>query len=343
MDIRRVLWQVAEAGFAALTRFAVSNGLILYFSKPDTPAAPDYTGAAKAEGQASIEAAVANAILNRSNQYTPYGSQTWEMTPGSPPQPGGTSAPTGSQSALAAKFGLGTTPGAPGATTGGIPQFTSRITLSPEGQQLFDADMRQKLGLSGLADTSIGQVGSALSTPLDLSASRPDYNQKVADALYGRATRYLDPQWEQYESDERTRLANAGFSMQNEGYGSAIDDFSRRRDSAYGTARDTATAMGESVGTTQRQQDISELLLQRQQPLTELNALRTGAQPGVPSFPSTNVGANAQGADLLGATQAQGQAANDIYGSQVGSYNSTVNTAGQIGTMALLGYLGLLT
>jgi hypothetical protein len=315
MDIKRFLWEVAETGFEALTRFAARNGLILYFSKPDAPTPPDYAGAATAEGQAGIQTAIVNSLLNRANQTSPLGSQTWEQT-------GTTQVP-----------GVGNQP----AVT--VPNYASSINLTPEGQQLLDADMRQKLGLAGLADTSMGQVASSISSPLDLASTRPNYNQKVADALYDRATRYLDPQWAQGESDERTRLANSGFSQQNEGYGKAIEDFGRRKEFAYGGARDTATAAGEAVGTQQRQQDIAELLLQRQQPLAELNALRTGAQPGMPGFPSTAVGANAQPANIVGATQAQGQAFNDIYGSKVGTYNSNVGAVSNAGLMAYLAYL----
>lgn len=283
--------------------------------KPDAPTPPDYVGAAKTEGSAGIQAALINAMLNRANQSTPYGSQTWEQT------------------------GTGSVPGVGGLPGFDVPQYSSSINLTPQGQQLFDADTRQRLGLSGLADTSMGQVGESLKSPLDLSSSRPGYNEKVADALYGRATKYLDPQWAQGESDERTRLANAGFSMQNEGYTKALDNFTQRKDLAYGSARDTAIAEGERTGTAQRQQDITELLMQRNQPLAELNALRTGAQPQMPGFPSTNVGVNAQPPNLLGATQAAGQAANDLYGSKVGTYNSMVGGAGQIGSAALMAAL----
>lgn len=312
MDLQRVLWQVAEKAFAAYSDWEARCGLILYFSKPDAPAAPDYKGAAQATSTGSVQAAIANALLNRANQSTPYGSQTWQQT-------GTAQVPA-----------VGTNPAVD------VPQFSSNINLTPQGQQLLDADTRQKLGLAGLADTSMGQVGSSLSSPLNLGGALPDYNQKVADALYQRSTRYLDPQWAQAETDERSRLANSGFSQQNEGYGKAIDRFGAAKEAAYGTARDQAVAAGGDVGLRQRQQSITEALMQRQQPLTELNALRTGAQPNIPSFPSTNVGANAVGPNLLGAAGQQSQYAGDIYNAQTGTYNSNIGALGNLGAMALL-------
>ena len=43
---------------------------------PAAPAAPDYTGAAVAQGAANVEAARATAKLSNPNVYSPYGNQT---------------------------------------------------------------------------------------------------------------------------------------------------------------------------------------------------------------------------------------------------------------------------
>lgn len=280
-------------------------------SKPSAPAAPDYTGAANATSQGSLQATIANALLNRSNQSNPYGSQTWQQT--------GTSTIPG----------VGTNP----AVT--VPNFSSSINLTPQGQQLFDLNQQQAVGLGNAANTSLGQATSALSSPLDTGSAMPAYNQQVADALYNRSTRYLDPQWANAADQNNDRLVNAGFSIGDEGYNRAQTQFANQKDSAYAGARDTAIQQAGTIGLQQRQQDIAEKLLQRTQPLTELNALRTGAAPQVPSFPSTNVGASAQGPNLLGAAQGQAQSANDIYNAQTGTYNSQIGAAG-----SLLGYGG---
>lgn len=46
-------------------------------SKPSSPQTPDYVGAAQATGQSNIQAAIVNSLLNRVNQTTPFGSQTF--------------------------------------------------------------------------------------------------------------------------------------------------------------------------------------------------------------------------------------------------------------------------
>jgi hypothetical protein len=316
MDLRRVLWEVAEKASETLADWAARSGLILYFSKPDAPAAPDYVGAAKATSAGSTQAAIANALLNRATQNTPFGSQTWTQT-------GTTQIPA-----------VGTDP----AVT--VPQFASDVKLTPTGQQLLDTSQRQQLGLAGLADTSMGQLSGAINKPLDLGQALPNYNQSVADALYARQARYLDPQWNLAEQNERSRLSNAGFSEGDLAQRKAMDAFDASKEAAYGTARDAAIAAGGNVGLQQRQQSVSEALLQRQQPLTELNALRTGAQPNLPSFPSTNVGANVQGPNILGAVGAQNQAAGDIYNAQTGTYNANVGALGTLGAAGILGYMG---
>ena len=66
-------------------------------SSPAAPAAPDYTGAAIAQGAASAEAARQQGITNNPNVSTPYGSQ--QVTWGDNGQPNITQSltPTGQQ------------------------------------------------------------------------------------------------------------------------------------------------------------------------------------------------------------------------------------------------------
>lgn len=77
-------------------------------SKGKTPPAPDYVGAAQAQGESNIDAAIAQGIMGRQNQVTPFGSTTYGQT--------------------------GTT------TVGGkaVPTFTGTQTFSPEVQGMFD-------------------------------------------------------------------------------------------------------------------------------------------------------------------------------------------------------------
>lgn len=327
--------------------------------KPDAPASPDYVGAANATSQGSVQAAIANALLNRSNQSTPIGSQTWEQT-GTTTIPGtGTAATEGHWEDVPASGGgqPGTSVGGLGSATWGgspvfpvgtggsgrrwvpgtpasadykagtsIPQFSSKITLSPQEQAIFDQNQALRTRLTGAAS-------DALSTPFDLSGLPSDYNKTVADAMYNRSTSMLDPQWDQTETRRRNSLLNSGFSVGDTGYTKAYQDFDRNKSAAYGDARDRATLLGAQQGQQDRQQAINEMLLKRNEPLQEL-AAANGSAPQIPNFGSTNVGANSQGADLLGATSAQAGANNDIYNAKMGNYNSTMGTVGGLAGMA---------
>ena len=82
--------------------------------KPKAPATPDYAAAAKEQGTANVNAAIATNYLNQANQVGPDGSLTYTYSkPGS---------------------GLGYT------TSEGqyIPQVTATTTLSPGQQKLYD-------------------------------------------------------------------------------------------------------------------------------------------------------------------------------------------------------------
>lgn len=278
---------------------------------PDTPQPPDYLAAAKQTGDSSIQTAILNAMIGRVNQSGPYGSQTWNQN------------------------GMIHIPGVGGAPGFDIPNFSSSTNLSPEGKQLFDADTNSKLGLANLEQGMLPGVADSMSAPLDFSGLPGDYNTGVADAMYSRATRYLDPQWDEGQRNLDTKLANSGFSRQNEGYGAEQNKFQLQRDAAYGGARDTAIAGGISNGMLARNQAISEMLTKRTQPLSEFNSLRTGAQPGMPAFASQPQG-TATPTNYLQGAQLAGQSQNDIFNSQMGSHNANTQMVGTIAGAAAI-------
>lgn len=265
--------------------------------KDDPPPPPDYRAAAQEQGQQNVYAAIASSLLNRPNEVSPYGSRTWNRT-------GSTN------------IGGGYT----------IPEYTSSINFTPEGKQLFDLDNQIKLRMGQLGSNSLGAVQSALAQPLDLTKNR----DSLVDAMYRRQTRLLDPRFAQEQRQTETDLVNRGFSVGNEGYTRAMDDFSRRKEAAYGDAMDRATTTG-------AQQAIQEALLQRQQPLTELSSLRTGAAPSLPQFQNYWAGANVAAAPTFAATQALGDYNTDVYNAQVGSQNAMMSGLFGLGSAYMLG------
>lgn len=104
-------------------------------SSPRPPAAPDYVGAAQAQGLANWQTALANAFASNPNVTTPYGSQqvTWSQLPGE----------------------------------GEYERWQANINqqLSPEQQTLYDQSQRINQNLGGIAESGIDRVGNTLGTP----------------------------------------------------------------------------------------------------------------------------------------------------------------------------------
>lgn len=305
--------------------------------KPSAPQPPDFTAAAQATGQGNVQGAIANALLSQKNQVTPFGSLSYAKT-GSTTIPGTARAGTPAQQQwIPATMDHGTgspatpghwqaipgtaTPAVAGTSSTTIPQFTATTTLDPK--------------LQGTVDSLMGQAQTSLSSPLSLPTASSSYNQKVADALYGRATSYLDPQWQQDETKQRDLLANQGFSTGSAGYTNAMGDFQRSKDQAYANARDSAIYQGANTGLAQNQQDVSNILAERNAPLAELTSIRTGAMPSFGATPAQGIG----GIDYSGAALNQASAANQGYNVQAGEFNSQQQGLYGLGSAGLMAYL----
>lgn len=269
-----------------------------------------------------MQAAIAQSILANKNQNTPYGSLQYQQT--------GTQHVQGPSTVD--QYGR-TVPGA----GYDIPTWESNVNLSPEMQGLVNSDLASRAGLAGLQADATGRVKDSLSQKFTLDGTPDKYNKDVADAMYRKATGYLDPQWQGQQTDLENKLANSGFSRGAAGWNNAEDAFGRQRDFAYGQARDAAIAGGVQSGTQERQQAIQELMMQRQLPLQELNALRTGSAPVMPSFGQGNA-QGIQGPDYMGAAGQTAQAQNARYNADVGTANANTGAAVGLGAAALMAF-----
>ncbi len=190
---------------------------------PSPPPAPDYTGAANAQGAANLEAARATGRMNNPNVNNPYGTQTvtWD----------------------------GDTP-------------TLNQTLSPTEQGIYDTNAANRTGLGNLAGQGIdslrGLIGSQLDfsgapqagTALDInsilgkmptalipgglptmptaytgSGGYDAVRQKVMDAMMGRANTDIGNQQSQIQSD----LVARGLTPGSKGFETEMDRLNRER------------------------------------------------------------------------------------------------------------------
>jgi hypothetical protein len=241
---------------------------------PEQPAAPDYTGAAEATAAGNLAMAREAVEANRVNQYTPWGTSTW------------------------------TRPDAPGGT------WSQTTSLTPGQQNLFNlgeqTDTRMgELGLAGLNAT-----GDMFSTPLDFSGmgefgNYGDARAKVMDSMLQR----VNQQTAQDKDAARSALIASGIPPGSEAFNREMELIDRKQTDARQQAEIAATQQAgqmQQQDVDRRRQMITEALTQRQNPLNELNAFRTGTQIQAPQFAPVPQQQTTLGPDYMGATTAQG-------------------------------------
>ena len=161
---------------------------------------------------------------------------------------------------------------------------------------------------------------------LQTNAGDPSqYYKTAADAAYDRQKQYLDPQVTQQQASLEARLGEQGFVPGTPGYARAMQTFQDTNNRSYAAARDSAIQQGVAAGqgifsgnlqnanlnNTASNSTLDQMLRQRNQPINELNALKTGQQ-------------------------VQYQNGIDQYNANVASKNSTNQTIGQLGTAAAI-------
>lgn len=270
--------------------------------KKSGPTPPDPMETANAQAQANAEAVRESALVNQINQVTPYGNVTY----------------TGEI---------------------GTPDRTQVTTLNPGQQRVLDAQTGIAGILGDLGVTQAGALGGQLAQPFSLDSlgqmsTGIDARNAAESALLGR----LEPMMARDEDALRNRLANQGITQGSEAYSNAMSDFSQGRNDARLAA--IAAAGGEQsrqfgMDQAARQQQLSELLTQRQQPINELAALLQGAPAITTVQPNQSAQYNLQAPDIMGATMQQynAQAANQA--SQMGGLYGLGGALGGATIMAM--------
>ena len=178
------------------------------FGIQNAPAAPDYTGAATATAAGNLAAAQQATRANRVNQYTPYGSLTYQENPN------------------------GT--------------WDQNMNLSSTGQQLLNADNQSALGLAGLQSNAMqgvaGQQGRGWNdSALTPSAINP--GQTAQDAIMAR----LNPQFDRRQSALETQMANQGIARGTEAWNNGMTDLNNARNDATSQAALQGIGLGQQA------------------------------------------------------------------------------------------------
>ena len=201
------------------------------------PKAPDYRGAAEAQGQSSKENTAYATYANRPDQYNPWGSTTWDNRQVYDP-----------------------------ATGQNVTQWSQNTTLDPELQKALDSQIALQRQRSEQAQGMYGRAAEAVSDPFDPnltgwgkapgSARQGMFNrsgdvnqgymdndqinalrQKSEDAMYQRQANRLDPQWEQAAEAKKAELVGQGLRPGSAMWDREMANFDKSRSDAYEQAR----------------------------------------------------------------------------------------------------------
>ena len=267
-------------------------------SAPSAPPPPDYAGAARETAAGNLDAARANIAANRVNQYTPQGSLEYTMA---------------------------------GEDKYGNPMWSATQTLSPDQQRLFDIQNKLSIGTGELGEQGLGYVRNMISQPFDTS-KLPSTGFNPSQTYQEAYMQRLAPQLQQNRDRLQQQLANQGIDIGSEAYDRAMmQQAQKENDLLLG-----ATTQGFDVGNRARAAAFGELAYQRNEPLNTLNAVRSGAQLSSPQFVNPASQAVTAGPDLLGAAQAQGNAAMNAYNAQVATQNANTQGLYSLGGTALM-------
>lgn len=211
-------------------------------------------------------------------------------------------------------------------------KWNASVELDPSQKKLLDQQNQTSLNLAGLQNSAYDRVQGALNQPYAQSYDPTKATNTAYESLMAR----MNPQYDRQQSQLDSQLANQGITMGSEAWKNAQTQFGQTRNDAQTQAALNAI----NLGMQQQQQRYAQESTNRNNPLNELNAIRTGSQVTNPSQINTPQQGQTQGANYLGAAQAQGQADQNIYNSQVGSANAANSVlggiAGQGGAAAMM-------
>lgn len=218
-------------------------------------------------------------------------------------------------------------------------RWSSEIQLSETGQQLLDAANKTQLGLAGLQGTAMDRVKESQSQPFDTSGLI-DINSQTGMDAWAKASQLIkdrqNPGLDSQQAALDAKLANQGLTAGSEGWGLQQTQFGKQRndaDIAAEMAGLSAQNQFFNQGIAGNQATLQQRSFLRNMPLNELNALRTGSQVTNPTFANAPAQGQTQGADLLGASGQQYNAAlGQTNAANQASANTTAGVVGAIGT-----------
>jgi hypothetical protein len=224
-------------------------------SASNPAAAPDPSVTAAAQAQSNITTAQNQAAINNANTYSPYGSSTWTPTTNAQGQ---TTYSLNQQLSPQMQQLFGSQTNLAQTLAGNVaPQLAGNAqNILASGQNLLGAganlagSIPTQLNLSNVApitqlspssfqtNVAQGPIQSAV------NANFPSLINQAQNAAYQSQTQYLNPQWQQSQSNLQQQLADQGIQEGTPAYSRAMLDFNNQKQQAYGNAQDQAVQAG---------------------------------------------------------------------------------------------------
>ena len=309
------------------------------FNPPKPPAAPDYAGAATAQGAANVETARLEGRMNRPDVFTPYDQTVVTELPNDRFQMDYTLRPEyesqrQKQAAIGGQY---------------LDVAGQRLGELPSGQ--FDL---------GALPTFQGAVDRTGFTPLASTDNLTDYANRSEKAYYDRAFSRIQPGQQMEKTSLHTDLINSGLPVGSTAYNdamsrlemthadqlsglaqSSIAEGQRMRQGLAGEAqsmRQSQLAEASMIREMQNQaraQAMADALLQRRLPMEELATLTGSPSVGSAGLGTATTGLNVPGTSIapppiMQGAMAQGADATNRYANQVAGYSSGMNALGNL-------------
>lgn len=277
------------------------------FNKPDAPTPPDPYRTADAQWGYTQRTLEQLQRMNAPNTVTPFGSVRTTIGPNG--------------------------------------QQTQTVTLDPAQQRLLDSQRGLANNLSNRANSMLGQLPQGqfsldqVGRPLPGVNDYGEYGNQIAQTSFNEARGLLDPVFQQQNRDLTQSLADRGQPMAGEGAGIETTRMRDAQNRAYTSAANNALLnAGNEMSRINAMENqnfntaLGARLTERSLPQQELQGLLglSGSQAAPYQQQAAMPQSNASAPDFMGAQQMQYQGLLNNYQNQLGAYNNTWNTIGQL-------------
>lgn len=201
-------------------------------------------------------------------------------------------------------------------------KWSQTVDLSPDQQKLLDQQNQTSLNLGNLQNDATQRVANSVNAPLPSAYDPNQATNNAADLINAR----LLPQQQRDQAALESNLANQGITPGSQAYETAKDEQNRSQNDA----RQQAQLQGITLGQNQQAQQYSQAMANRNVPLNELSAIRTGSQVTNPTFQQAPMQQQTAGADYMAAANGQNQYNMGLYNGNIAQNNAKLQFLGQL-------------